>query len=151
MTNSLSMPAYLRRLAIASALALGASLGPWQSAVAQPPPLGATMQSCSMSARLLTITLLDSLSGKPIDQAAVRFVRKSDGVPLHTGSRITKTPGQWVFLEDGEVSREEARLGLRGVLVVERAGRPAARRDLTVELDSAGCHLVFKGTQTIRL
>ena len=127
---------------------------------AQQPPAGrqraralgaADATACSQRARLLTLTLIDAATAAPINDATVTLTRRDRGDTLHMGYRLPARDGAWVFVEDGEVSREEVRPGLAVVLYVRRPDRPVVRRQLTLGLDPRGCHLSLVGPDTLRV
>lgn len=153
--NATATHALLSHALVATVVAVAGLLIPVSFAEAQPPERRPLLRSnavvCPMSERLLSITLIDSLSGEPIDRARVSFKHTPDAVWVHEGSRITPAPGSWVFMDAGGIDREAAREGVVGELLVERDGRAPVRRAITVGLDSTGCHLVFRGPAEIRL
>lgn len=112
------------------------------------PPPGFT--ECDKRERLLDITLLDDATGAPVNEATVTLVRRDGGDTLQVGRRLARD-GAWVFMDYGELTREQVRPGIPVVLVVQRTGRPDVRRPLTLGLDPRGCHLELRGAASLRI
>jgi hypothetical protein len=148
----MSIHACLSRLPVTRAslgfAALGVTLLLPNAAMAQPTQARVTStaadRACDMSARAITLTLVDDRSGAPITEARVTLWRDSADAPLRQASLLPMFEGRWVLFEDGDLTlgaRETVRLWLQ----VERAGRDAVRRELRVGLDATGCHLELRG------
>lgn len=124
--------------------------------MAQPPvtrPVTPTppAQTCDMSARALTLRLVDAASDTPLgaEQATVAVLRKDTGAKLRDATAFPTDPGSWIVVEDGELPLRVRSDSAVLVLEVRRPGREVVRREVTVTMDERGCHVAWRGAAPV--
>jgi hypothetical protein len=118
--------------------------------MAQPPvtrQVTSPPRACDMSQRALTLRLVDAASRAPLraGAATVAVLRKDTGAKLRDASEFALEAGSWIVVEDGELPLSAPGDTAVLVLEVQRAGRQMVRREITVELDARGCHVMWRG------